>query len=75
MTPEEAKRRAFMYEHETTCVDGKRCGPIRMGFTDKETAEIALSFAYAERRHISAMNEPSAMQYDAWREKFKEWSK
>jgi len=32
-------------------------------------------FAYAERRHISVMNEASAMGYDTWREKFKEWSK
>lgn len=53
------------------CIDKGRQAPLF--FTAAECAEIAKAYAYAERRHASAMNESSQAEYDAWRAKFAEW--
>ena len=44
-------------------------------FTAAECAQIARAYAYAERRHMSAMNDLSAIDYNAWQAKFAEWDK
>jgi len=77
MTPGEAKPHGLMFVTEMQMVDGKLCGPVHMGFTAKETAEIAQTYC---RDYIN-----STVPYQkgtvhlrkaiAWKNLFEGWSK
>ena len=66
MTPEEAKPQNICIMSEMVYADGMFQGPIREGFTAKETAEIAK--AYSDLKL-----EADAVK--AWEVLFEEWSK
>lgn len=82
MTPEEAKPQKICIMSEMVYADGMFQGPIREGFTAKETAEIAHAYAQAiaeeSRTWVSAnqdKHEAARAELTAWRDKFEEWSK
>lgn len=78
MTPEEAKPKTICIMSEMTFADGMFQGPIREGFTAKETAEIAKAYAQAclvcEDTCYLGCNHLSNCR-DYWRINIKEWSK
>lgn len=73
MTPEEAKPQTICIMSEMTFADGMFQGPIREGFTVKETAEIAK--AYAQACYEEDQSGMPSHAGGRFRKLFKEWSK
>jgi len=72
MTPEEAKPQTICIMSEMTFADGMFQGPIREGFTVKETAEIAKAYGMA---CLHSYMDKAAETAERFEDLFKEWSK
>lgn len=68
---------AFMSLDEIHIIDGKLCGPVRMGCEEAECAQIAKAYAEAcvkfERGEVDIAPMAPPEPKEAWEAKFREW--